>query len=205
MTPILYSFRRCPYAIRARMALSYAAIELQLREILLRHKPPSMLLASAKATVPVLVLPDGSVIDESVQIMRWALTQRDPDHWWRSDLEDRTQALVEENDFVFKAQLDRYKYADRYPQFPQSHYRAEAEKFLLHLEQRLELHRYLLDGQLTFADVAVFPFIRQFALVDKPWFDRAAYPRLRAWLGWFLDSDLFADVMIKHPLWSEDS
>ena len=204
MKPILYSFRRCPYAIRARMALNYAAIDLELREILLRDKPRSMLRASAKGTVPVLVLPNGKVIDESADVMHWALEHNDPDRWRRDVLSARTQTLIDENDKVFKPQLDRYKYADRHPEHPRSYYRIEAERFLLQLEQNLKLNRCLLDDQITFADVAIFPFIRQFALVDKPWFDQAPYPKLQAWLQSFLDSVLFLNVMKKHPVWRED-
>ena len=186
------------------MALNYAGITVELREVLLRDKPRSMLLASAKGTVPVLVFPDGRVIDESIDVMRWALLQRDPEHWWRHDLEEETNSLVEENDHVFKKHLDRYKYADRYPEQPQSFYRGKAEAFLRKLEQRLVLTRYLLDDQLTFSDVATFPFVRQFAYVDKAWFASAPYPKLNAWLQSFLDSDLFLSVMTKYPRWYED-
>ena len=186
------------------MALNYAGITVELREVLLRDKPRSMLLASAKGTVPVLVFPDGRVIDESIDVMRWALLQRDPEHWWRHDLEEETNSLVGENDHVFKKHLDRYKYADRYPEQPQSFYRGKAEAFLRKLEQRLVLTRYLLDDQLTFSDVATFPFVRQFAYVDKAWFDSAPYPKLSAWLQSFLDSDLFLSVMTKYPRWYED-
>jgi len=203
LKPILYSFRRCPYAIRARMTLNYAAIGVELREVLLRDKPPSMLIASPKGTVPILILPDGSVIDESIEVMRWALTRSDPDHWWREDMATEINTLVEENDLVFKRHLDHYKYADRYPAHPQEFYRDEAEKFLSQLEHRLVLKRYLMDDQLTFPDVAVFPFVRQFAFVDKTWFDQAPYPKLQAWLQSFLDSELFSAVMKKFPVWHE--
>ena len=203
MIPILYSFRRCPYAIRARMALNYASVTVELREVLLSDKPRSMLLASSKGTVPVLILPDSRVIDESADLMRWALSQRDPEHWWRNDLEAGTHSLVKENDFVFKKHLDQYKYADRYPQQTQSFYRTEAEMFLRQLEQKLALKRYLMDDQLTFSDVAIFPFVRQFAYVDKAWFDSAPYPKLQAWLQSFLDSDLFSGAMTKYPRWCE--
>jgi len=199
--PILYSFRRCPYAIRARMTLQYAAIGVEHREVLLRDKPEAMLEASPKATVPVLKLPDGKVIDESSDVMQWALKQRDTDHWMRDELAEQAFALVDENDFQFKQQLDQYKYADRHPQHSQKHYRSEAERFLVRLETMLGSHRYLLDEQLTFADVAIFPFIRQFAFVDKVWFDQAPYPKLRIWLGLFLESDLFTGVMHKYPPW----
>jgi len=203
LKPILYSFRRCPFAIRARMTLNYAALGVELREVLLRDKPPSMLIASPKGTVPILILPDGSVIDESIEVMRWALTRNDPDHWWREDMATEINTLVEENDLVFKRHLDHYKYADRYPAHPQEFYRDEAEKFLSQLEHRLVLKRYLMDDQLTFPDVAVFPFVRQFAFVDKTWFDQAPYPKLQAWLQSFLDSELFSAVMKKFPVWHE--
>lgn len=199
--PILYSFRRCPYAIRARMTLQYAAIGVEHREVLLRDKPEAMLEASPKATVPILKLPDGKVIDESSDVMQWALQQRDTDHWMRDELAQQAFALVDENDYQFKQQLDQYKYADRHPQHSQKYYRSEAERFLLKLETMLGSHKYLLDEQLTFADVAIFPFIRQFAFVDKAWFDQAPYPKLRVWLGRFLESDLFTGVMQKYPPW----
>jgi glutathione S-transferase len=204
MKPILYSFRRCPYAIRARMTLNYADVKVEHREVLLSEKPPSMLQASAKGTVPVLVLPDGSVIDESADIMHWAIADQDPDHWWRQELATETNTLLEENDFVFKTHLDHYKYADRHPQQPQSFYRAEAEKFLRQLEQKLGLQRFLLDKQMTFADIAIFPFVRQFAFVDKPWFDQAPYPKLQNWLQSLLDSALFTNVMVNYPTWREE-
>ena len=203
MLPILYSFRRCPYAIRARMTLAYADIPVEHREVLLRDKPTAMLKASEKGTVPILVLPGGSVIDESYAIMRWALDQRDPDQWWQDNLAAETDALVKDNDFEFKVHLDHYKYADRFPQQPASYYRQQAEKFLLNLEQKLAQNRYLLGDQMTFSDVAVFPFIRQFAFVDKAWFDQAPYPRLQAWLQSFLDAVLFTSTMRKYPLWQE--
>jgi glutathione S-transferase len=203
MKPVLYSFRRCPYAIRARMALNYAGVELELREVLLRDKPPSMLKASAKGTVPVMLLADGTVIDESVDVMRWALAQHDPDHWWNEALKTETNTLLEENDFIFKKHLDQYKYADRHPEQPQSFYRAGAENFLQKLEQRLRQQQHLVNKRLTFADVAIFPFVRQFAFVDKTWFDQAPYPLLKYWLCSFLDSALFLSVMTKYPTWRE--
>ncbi len=186
------------------MALNYAAVAVEHREILLTNKPRQMLEASPKGTVPVLVLPDGRVIDESVDVMRWALAQRDPDRWWQDDLEEVSNGLVAENDHIFKKHLDRYKYADRHPEHPPTYYRAAAEKFLCVLEEKLDLGAYLVNERMTFADVAVFPFIRQFALVDKPWFEQAPYPRVQAWLQDFLDSELFLAVMTKFPLWREE-
>jgi glutathione S-transferase len=185
------------------MALNYASVRVEYREVLLRNKPQAMLDASAKATVPILVLPSGKVIDESIDVMQWALEQKDPDHWWQDELTATAMALVEENDFKFKKQLDHYKYADRYPQQTQLHYRAEAEEFLSQLESRLATQRYLLCEQLSFSDVAIFPFIRQFAYVDKNWFDQAPYPALQSWLKGLLESELFNQVMVKHPAWCE--
>jgi len=199
--PILYSFRRCPYAIRARLTLNYAGVILEHREVLLKNKPQAMLNTSAKGTVPILQLADGRVIDESVDVMRWALEQQDTEQWWRDEMSTQTMLLVEENDQSFKSCLDRYKYADRHPQQSKSDYRTEAEEFLQKLETRLETRKFLQHEQATFSDVAIFPFIRQFAFVDKPWFDQAPYPKLQHWLTSFLNSTLFVGAMQKHPIW----
>ncbi len=184
------------------MTLNYAGIRLEHREVLLRDKPAAMLDASAKGTVPILALPDGTIIDESVDVMNWALEQRDDDHWWQDDFAVQTTQLVEENDLIFKQHLDHYKYADRHPH-PQVHYRTEAEKFLRQLEEKLQSRRYLMDEQMKYSDVAIFPFIRQFAFVDKPWFDQSPYPKLQNWLQSFLDSILFTSAMKKYPRWQE--
>ena len=192
---VLYSFRRCPYAMRARMALRYSGVAVQIIEVSLKAKPAEMLALSPKGTVPVLSV-DGRVIDESLPIMRWALAQNDPEGWLLGD--DRaTQALIEENDQGFKHQLNRYKYAERYPEYPMEHYRAEGEVFLMRLEGLLAEREYLLAGHLSLADVALAPFVRQFAHVDREWFGQARYPRLRAWLERFLESPLFIAVMAK--------
>ena len=203
MSPILYSFRRCPYAIRARLALSASATTVELREVSLRDKPESMLIASPKGSVPVLVLPDGSVIDESWDIMLWALRRRDPGDWLGRNgrLVEVAMPLVIENDTTFKASLDRYKYPDRYPQRPRRQYRADGEIILQKLEQRLSETRYLLGDTISVADAALFPFIRQFADVDKDWFAATSYVRLQRWLKDFLDSERFATVMEKYPVW----
>jgi glutathione S-transferase len=185
------------------MTLYYAMIRLELREVFLRDKPQSMLDASPKGTVPVLVMPDGTVLEQSVDIMHWALEQMDPDGWWPEDLASESDSLVDENDFSFKAHLDHYKYWERFPAKKQAYYRGQAEKFLRTLEGRLNLHPYLMGDRLMFADVAIFPFVRQFAFVDKAWFDQAPYPRLRRWLQLFLESTLFLEVMGKYPGWKE--
>lgn len=187
------------------MALACAGIEVELREVFLKNKPPSMLEASSKGTVPVLVLPGGGVIDESYDVMRWALRQHDPENWLRPEHEEETDALVKENDFRFKPNLDRYKYADRCPARTADEYRTDGEQFLLRLQQRLSNQRYVFGDEMTLADVAVFPFIRQFAHVDKAWFDQADYPDLQRWLESFLSSDLFRQVMVKIPVWVDDS
>ena len=203
MLPILYSFRRCPYAIRVRMTFYSASITAELREVFLADKPSAMLAHSSKATVPVLVLEDGVVLDESLKIMCWVLEQSDPQHWIRSDLEAPTKALIEENDGSFKVDLDHYKYWDRYPRKAQQDYRAAAEIFLCKLERRLEITEYLLAMQVTLADIAIFPFIRQFAFVDKIWFDQSPYPLLRRWLQRFLETESFLQSMHKQSPWRE--
>ena len=203
MFPILYSFRRCPYAIRARMALCYAEIQVELREVLLKDKPAAMLEASAKGTVPVLVLEDGTVLDESYDVMRWALAQNDPDSCWDDSLVEQIDELVRQNDVEFKPWLDRYKYADRHPEYSAEYYRSQGDLFLQRLETRLQQHAYLLRDTLCFAEVAIFPFVRQFAFVDKGWFDSAPYPHLQAWLQRLLLSDLFLAAMAKYPVWKE--
>ena len=192
---VLYSFRRCPYAMRARMALRYSGVAVQIIEVSLKAKPAEMLALSPKGTVPVLSV-DGRVIDESLAIMGWALAQNDPEGWLLED-DGATQALIEENDQGFKYQLDRYKYAERYPEQPMEHYRAEGEAFLSKLEGLLAQREYLLAGHLSLADVALAPFVRQFAHVDREWFGRAPYPRLQNWLQRFLESPLFIAVMAK--------
>jgi len=195
----LYSFRRCPYAMRARMALRYSAIALDIVEVSLKAKPAEMLALSSKGTVPVLHV-DGRVIDESLEIMRWALGQRDPQDWrLAGDPEGQrlTAELIEENDQVFKLHLNRYKYPERHPEQPMEHYRSEGEAFLRKLEERLQARPFLVAAHLSLADVALLPFVRQFAHVDRQWFAQAPYPRLQEWLQGLLDSELFVAIMAK--------
>ncbi|MGB1334106.1 MAG: glutathione S-transferase [Porticoccaceae bacterium] len=202
MSPILYSFRRCPYAIRARMTIAYASITLELREVALANKPQAMLAISPKGTVPVLQLRD-RVIDESLEVMRWALNQSDPENWLGFDNQREHSTLIEQNDNEFKGWLDKYKYWDRFPQQSQQHYRVKAENFLLKLEQRLQQNTYLFGDNMCMADIAIFPFIRQFAYVDKPWFDGADYPSVQRWLNHLLQSKLFEQVMLKQAVWQQ--
>lgn len=192
---LLYSFRRCPYAMRARMALRYAGVPVQIVEVSLKAKPADMLALSPKGTVPVLSV-GGRVIEESLEIMLWALAQHDPDDWLLKG-DPRVLQLTAENDQAFKHHLNRYKYAERYPEQPMEHYRAEGEVFLRALEALLADRAFLLAEHLSLADVALAPFVRQFAHVDREWFASAPYPRLQAWLQRFLESALFVAVMAK--------
>jgi glutathione S-transferase len=190
---VLYSFRRCPYAMRARMALRYSGVPLSIVEVSLKAKPAQMLAASPKGTVPVLVCADGSVIEQSLDIMHWALARHDPDNW----LQPGCNELIEANDTTFKVLLDRYKYAIRYPEHPMAFYRAQGAEFLQRLEDVLTRSPYLAGPALSLADVALAPFVRQFAHVDRDWFAQAPYPHLNAWLECFLTSELFSSVMRK--------
>ncbi|MBF4559524.1 glutathione S-transferase [Pseudomonas sp. p50] len=195
----LYSFRRCPYAMRARMALRYSGVAVDIVEVSLRAKPAEMLALSSKGTVPVLNA-DGQVIDESLSIMRWALAQNDPQDWLLKDDsagQAQIDTLIEENDQVFKVHLNRYKYAERYPEQPMEVYRAEGEVFLRKLDALLAGRDYLLAGHPSLADVALMPFVRQFAHVDREWFAQTSYARLQMWLQRFLESALFTGVMQK--------
>ncbi|GAA0263332.1 glutathione S-transferase [Pseudomonas rhodesiae] len=192
---LLYSFRRCPYAMRARLALRYSGVAVRIVEVSLKAKPQEMLTLSPKGTVPVLSV-DGQVIDESLAIMQWALAQHDPDDWLLGG-DPAVLALIAENDGGFKNSLNRYKYAERYPEYPMEHYRAEGAVFLHTLEGLLAERAYLLAEHLSLADMALAPFVRQFAHVDRDWFVRAPYPRLQQWLDEFLQSPLFIGVMAK--------
>jgi glutathione S-transferase len=201
LRPLLYTYRRCPYAMRARMALLQAGLAFDAHEIALRDKPSEMLALSPKATVPVLLLPDGTVIDESWEIMRWALAARDAqDAWARSQTSDNL-ALIELNDGAFKQHLDRYKYPEKFPGSDRNAHRSAAMQGLLQLlEQRLSAEPYLGGTRPCAADLAIFPFIRQFRAVDDAWFDAQALPAIQLWLHQWLQSKLFTDAMKKLPM-----
>lgn len=201
--PILYSFRRCPYAMRARMALKASGLFYEHREILLRDKPPSMLAASPKGTVPVVVLPDGEVIDESLDVMRWALAQNDPENWLAPG--DSMFDLIAENDGPFKHHLDRYKYANRYEGAVSSEHRSAGLAFLKTLDDRLSGEGQLFGDAVSLADIAIFPFVRQFANTDRDWFDAQDLPQLQGWLAGHLASPRFAAIMEKHEVWVDPS
>jgi glutathione S-transferase len=198
--PILYSFRRCPYAMRARMAMHISEVQYEHREILLRDKPPEMLKASSKGTVPVVVLPDGRVIDESLDVMQWALAQNDPEGW----LAGVDEALIAANDWAFKAALDRYKYPHRYDLDDATIPRDSTLDHLESLNERLSSHAYLTGERRGFTDIALFPFLRQFAETDRTWFNKLSFIKLQQWLDDLISSELFNVIMIKHPLWKQD-
>lgn len=195
--PVLYSFRRCPYAMRARMALWTAGLRVELREVKLAAKPQALLAASPKGTVPVLVLPDGTVIDESLDIMRWALSQNDPEGWLAGDDAD----LIAANDGPFKHHLDRAKYPGRYEDDGTIDHRAAALALLAPLETRLADRPWLTGAAPALADIALFPFIRQFAAIDPAWFAAQPLPHMQNWLNRLLASPLFAAVMGKYAVW----
>ena len=202
--PVLYSFRRCPYAMRARLALRVAGVPYELREVALKAKPAAMLALSPKATVPVLQLPDGSVLEESLHIMAWALAQSDPDDWLAQGSSAEAQTLIERNDGPFKHLLDRYKYANRHTEFTAEQYRQQAvDLHIGPLNARLAATHYLLGAGPSLADAAIFPFVRQFAGVDEAWFAQAPFPALRAWLNEWVNSPLFRDIMEKTLPWKE--
>ena len=205
--PVLYSFRRCPYAMRARLALQVSGLPYELREVVLKSKPAELLAASPKGTVPVLVLANGQVIDESLDIMRWALGQNDPQGWLKYGSPDDIEALIAGNDGGFKHALDRYKYPNRYPLESGNNakdfalaQRLSAANWLAGFESRLN-HGWLDGPQPCLADMATLPFVRQFAHTDAAWFAAQPWPQLQAWLARFEASALFDSVMAKHLPW----
>ena len=209
MGAILWSFRRCPYAMRGRMGLKASGVDYEHREIILRDKPQEMLDASPKGTVPVFIKSNGDVIDESLDVLNWALKQNDPLGWLDCDM-DEASKLIKANDTDFKHHLDRYKYASRYDDQAKrgdtnmSH-RLEAETYIQDLEDHLNDGPYLLGKKQSLADIAIFPFMRQFSNVEPDWWASAPYPKTRDWLDRHLESDLFKAVMKKFPLWKNSS
>jgi glutathione S-transferase len=209
--PILYSFRRCPYAMRARLALAASGVVCELREVVLRRKPQALLDASAKGTVPVLVTAQGEVLDQSLDIMRWALLQHDPGHWLMPELGSLQdmQALIAECDGSFKRQLDRYKYPGRFESEPidqcegaaAQFHRTEGARFLAQLNAQLATASHLFGARAAWADMAIAPFVRQFAQTDQAWFDQQPWPDLQRWLARWLASDLYCSTMEKYPPW----
>ncbi|MCK5042297.1 MAG: glutathione S-transferase [Sphingomonadales bacterium] len=201
--PILYSFRRCPYAMRARLAMRVCGVAYEHREILLRDKPKEMLEASAKGTVPVLVV-GGMVVDESLDVMLWALKKNDPDNWLRDDdTQKEMLVLIGQADTGFKENLDIYKYSSRHGAGEGEKAKENALVFLSLLDARLGRTKQLFGNQISLADMAIFPFVRQFAGVDRAWFDSLPMPALHQWLSQHIESDLFQVIMKKQVLWSE--
>ncbi len=203
--PILWTFRRCPYAMRARLALAISKIPFEWREIILRDKPAAMLEASPKGTVPVLVLPDGTVLEESLDIMSWALERNDPEGWLDfSDAKRREiNRLIAQSDGDFKFHLDRTKYYTRYEGADPQFHRAETLKILHQWDQRLSHAGQFFGSRPCLADMAIFPFVRQFANIDRKWFTAQKLPALQDWLEGHLESVLFAQIMEKHPPWQD--
>ncbi|BCD98547.1 hypothetical protein MARGE09_P2748 [Marinagarivorans cellulosilyticus] len=212
--PVLYSFRRCPYAMRARLALAMSGCAVVLREVSLKAKPSDMLKASPKGTVPVMVLPCGRVIDESLEIMAWAFEQGQGcsgksgggslsvPNLSSLNLSRLNHALIEVNDTHFKCWLDRYKYADRYRDYTQEQSRAEASVFIMSLESHLKHQPYLSGEHFGFLDAAIAPFVRQFSGVEPHWFEQQRdWPHVLEWLSAFKCSELFSAIMLKYSPW----
>lgn len=202
--PIIYSLRNCPYAMRARIAIFKAKQTVILRDIVLSDKPKEMITASPKATVPVLVLADGTVIEESLAIMLWALNETDPNDLLQSQnthaLADMLN-LIQSFDHDFKVCLEQYKCAKRYRENNIIEYRELCEQFIQILENRLNSHHFLMSNTESLADIALIPFIRQFARVERQWYLQSPYPKVRQWLNSYLQSPMFTKVMAKYPLW----
>ncbi|MGY8763293.1 MAG: glutathione S-transferase N-terminal domain-containing protein [Fidelibacterota bacterium] len=197
--PILYSFRRCPYAMRARLALAYSGIDYEHREILLKNRPDELYALSPKGTVPVLQLNDGTVIDESIDVMKWALAQSDPDCWYTDKIVEQN-SLIAQNDDEYKKRLDMYKYHERFPEGSYDEFQNAVGEILKVYELILSKSSYLCGDNVTLADMALFPFIRQGAHVDLAWFN-AQFSILSKWLKIFNESELFMSIMKKYTLW----
>ncbi|MDA0238178.1 MAG: glutathione S-transferase N-terminal domain-containing protein [Proteobacteria bacterium] len=203
--PILWTFRRCPYAMRTRLAIKRSGISVYLREILLQDKPPEFIEDSEKATVPVLKLPDGKILEESLDIMRWALKQSDPDDWCQVLVAeaDYSKAFLTELDGTFKDALDRYKYASRYALNGDAvlRHRSIGTAFLQRINERLDEHPFVSGQKQGFLDIASLPFVRQFRIADPTWFDRQNWALLHVWLQQFIESEQFAVIMQKLKPW----
>jgi len=196
--PVLYSFRRCPYAMRARLAILASGLKVELREIVLREKAPEFLASSPKGTVPVLVTPS-AVIDESLELMLWALNRSDSESWLA--MSEEGYEWIARCDGPFKTALDHTKYAVRYPDLDPEQERQRAAEFLVDLNLQLAKSDWLFGSKCTLADMAIVPFVRQFANSDRGWFDAQPWPNLQRWLSVFLASDRFANIMTKYPKW----
>lgn len=201
--PVLYTFRRCPYAMRARLAIAASGQLCEWREVVLRDKPRALLDASPKGTVPVLVLPDGTVLEQSLDIMRWALERHDPEGWRGAGDPAGVAALIAECDGPFKQALDRCKYPERHPDAPPQAAQARASAWLQGLDRRLEAGPFLCGERPSLADAALMPFVRQYAAIDRAAWAARPWHRLQAWLAWWESSPLWARVMEKTAPWAE--
>ncbi|WP_297822178.1 glutathione S-transferase [uncultured Paraglaciecola sp.] len=210
--PILYSLRNCPYAMRARIGIHKAQLQIDLREVNLKQKPAEMIAASAKGTVPILVLdneqPPPTVIDESLDVMLWALAKNDPDnllHPFDRSALPKMLVLIRLFDHEFKTCLNAYKAAKRYREDNVTEYRLACEVYIQELESRLAAttarQPFLMSAQESLADIALLPFIRQFAKVERQWYQQSPYPKVKQWLNYYLQSAMFTKVMAKHELW----
>jgi glutathione S-transferase len=197
--PILYSFRRCPYAMRARLALMSSGIQVELREILLRDKAPEFLASSPKGTVPILVT-QFEVIEESFDVMQWALRQADPEHWLL--MPAAGYDWIKRCDGPFKQALDHIKYSVRFPDLDPVQERIHASNFLKDLDNQISGSTWIFGTECTLADMALLPFIRQFANIDRVWFDQQTWPNLQCWLAQFMASDRFTNIMVKQNKWA---
>lgn len=211
--PILYSLRNCPYAMRARIAIYKANQRVLLRDVVLSNKPAALLASSPKGTVPVLLLAQEKasapqcVIEESLEIMLWALAKSDPGDLLYADAPDALPEmlkLIAHFDDEFKNCLEQYKCAKRYHEDTLSFYRQLCEPYLQDLEQRLDQHAFIMSAKESLADIALLPFIRQFARIERQWYLQSPYPKLRQWLNHYLQSLMFTKVMAKTPLWLEN-
>jgi glutathione S-transferase len=197
--PILYSFRRCPYAIRARLAILVSGMTCELREVSLANKPEALAIASPKATIPVMVLPNGQVLDESLDIMIYALSKNDPEGWL-VQVGDSAMDMITTNDTVFKVHLDHYKYPDRYDNDAPKHRQAGLE-ILKCLNGQMTEQCFLAGHSATLVDMAILPFVRQFRAVDEAWFMQQSLPYIHKWLSSLLESEVFVAVMLNWPIW----
>ncbi len=202
--PILYSLRRCPYAMRARLALLQAKQTVVLRDIVMTNIPPEMLAVSPTGTVPLLILDDSSIVDESLDIMIWALDQNDPNNLLYSEQPDvlpSMLSLINRNDNDFVNALDKYKAASRYHDSDEHHFREQCESFISHIEYCLKEHKYLMGPHPSLADYALLPFLRKFSRIDRKWYLQAPYPNLQNWLNTHYENPLYSKAMKKYPQW----
>ncbi|WP_434931890.1 glutathione S-transferase [Shewanella sp. HL-SH5] len=202
--PVLYSLRNCPYAIRARLAIYASGQQVYLRDLILSNKPAEMLAVSPKGTVPVLVTLDNAVIDESLSIMQWAFSQTDPNDYLHKSAPNalaEMRVLIERFDSEFKGHLEQYRCSKRYHETSLLDDRQKCEPYLADLEKRLCQHQYLMSDKPSLADLALMPFVRQFARVERQWYLQSPYPKLRQWLNGYLQSRMFTKVMAQQPMW----